>query len=662
MGFTNFNYKDPAQFNTLVKALIQRESGGDPNAVSRTGAIGLGQVMPATARDPGFGVAPLSNPLDPAENERFTRQYLAAMLERSGGNLEPALASYNAGPGNGDKFAASGGDWNALPMPGETKPYVQDIMKAIGQGGDDAMTMGTRDLSPETAVAAGIGDPYGGGEEAAPERKGVIQQLMSGNIGGAAKTMFTAPDMENPRVAGEMYSGKSKAIEDASRILDAQMSNTNAPISWSQVLGSGLATGVGAYQEGKAATEADKVQSQLQELMSSGNMDPKTIATINSLDPQLGRSLAMAQLAQKNDLELQAQRAADAQQLQAMKPAGDMEKPTALVKNLVAAGFKPGTPEFQTEVMKQMNKVDPGMQVSVGPDGSMTVSNGGSTTSIPGSAPGGVSVPEQGVGVGGDPSAPAAGAVTGTPPAAGATTNETQQGNVTGVAKPEDGRVQFVDQDGKLQERLIPGSKGAGEAEAARRAKIAEENTQRDKAGTVLNKIEEVRKMLKTDPNANFFQKVWAATSTGLPGQLTEGIGGTPAKQLRSKLDTIAANIGFDALAEMRRNSPTGGALGNVTERELALLQSTIASLDPNAGEEVLKQGLSDVERQYNSILKRLGPEGQAAFLGGATPGAVATPPTPGLMDTKKPTTQEEIDSYPPGTVYELNGKKYRID
>ena len=86
MAFTNINYNDPAAMDPLVKALIYRESRGNPNAVSPVGAQGLGQVMPATAANPGFGVAPLKNPFDPAENEAFTRKYLAAMLSRYNGD------------------------------------------------------------------------------------------------------------------------------------------------------------------------------------------------------------------------------------------------------------------------------------------------------------------------------------------------------------------------------------------------------------------------------------------------------------------------------------------------------------------------------------------------------------------------------------------------
>ena len=83
----------------VFDALITKETGGtwNPNSRSEKDAAGLAQVMPETARKPGFGVKPLQDRLDPIESLRFGADYLKAMLDKYDGNMALALAAYNAG-------------------------------------------------------------------------------------------------------------------------------------------------------------------------------------------------------------------------------------------------------------------------------------------------------------------------------------------------------------------------------------------------------------------------------------------------------------------------------------------------------------------------------------------------------------------------------------
>lgn len=72
---------------------------------------------------------------------------------------------------------------------------------------------------------------------------------------------------------------------------------------------------------------------------------------------------------------------------------------------------------------------------------------------------------------------------------------------------------------------------------------------------------------------------------------------------LEGAISTIKANVAFDRLQKMRDESKTGGALGNVSNIELSLLESSIASLDPNLSPEILRQNLQAVEMHYQNIL-----------------------------------------------------------
>lgn len=107
----------------LLRRLVQQESQFNPRAVSPKGARGLGQVMPATAADPGYGVRPLASEglMDPAENLRFAAEYLSAMLREFDGSERLALAAYNAGPGAVKKY----GD---VPPFEETQNYVRAVL------------------------------------------------------------------------------------------------------------------------------------------------------------------------------------------------------------------------------------------------------------------------------------------------------------------------------------------------------------------------------------------------------------------------------------------------------------------------------------------------------------------------------------------------------
>lgn len=128
-------YPEATPEEELFRAIEGVESGGDPFAVSEAGAIGPMQTMPATLRDPGYGVEPLPEDKwqDPDALREKGREYFAAMYKQFSGDLEAALIAYNAGPGNANKWLEADRDYAVLPDRGETEPYVQKVMAAMPQ-------------------------------------------------------------------------------------------------------------------------------------------------------------------------------------------------------------------------------------------------------------------------------------------------------------------------------------------------------------------------------------------------------------------------------------------------------------------------------------------------------------------------------------------------
>lgn len=252
----------------LVDRVIQAESAGNPYARSPKGAMGLMQVMPGTAKSPGFGIEPLENPWDPEANKRFGTQYLGAMLDRYGGDEEASLAAYNWGPGNADKWVKAGKPEDMLPR--ETRDYIGKIVgRRRGRG---------QVYQPE--IEPGTGKPSQAGWDTSIIPLGPDTQ-------DEATPGLNLPDRPS----------KSRASLAEAMMSNAYRSSENTRGSPLAVLGSIAQLYSGGYMAGQNEDKAGERTSAIAEALAGAeDRDDLTNVMFRSGDPALVKAAAAARL------------------------------------------------------------------------------------------------------------------------------------------------------------------------------------------------------------------------------------------------------------------------------------------------------------------------------------------------------------------------------
>ena len=130
---------------SLLSGLIEQESGFDPTASSSAGALGLTQLMPATAASLGVG-----EPLNPAQSIEGGARYLSGLLHQFGGNTANALAAYNAGPGAVEQYGG-------VPPYPETQQYVAKVLDYAASFSQSGQGMSAAALPATTATTGPTG-------------------------------------------------------------------------------------------------------------------------------------------------------------------------------------------------------------------------------------------------------------------------------------------------------------------------------------------------------------------------------------------------------------------------------------------------------------------------------------------------------------------------
>lgn len=189
---------------------------------------------------------------------------------------------------------------------------------------------------------------------------------------------------------------------------------------------------------------------------------------------------------------------------------------------------------------------------------------------------------------------------------AGATTNNISVGGGPEMGKLSTDYGYVLDENGNPKidpitglptAAPVPGSPAAIEAaQAADKARMRNEAMVKT-AEIVTGKIQEARDILNQSSALN--------PATGFGAETAAGIGGTNAANMKAATDTIVASIAFDKLQAIRESSPTGGALGAVSDTEMGLLSAAIASLSQTQSPEQFAKHLDDVERIYGDVMKK---------------------------------------------------------
>ena len=203
---------------SIFLSLIQQESRFNPTAVSSRGAIGLGQLMPATARELNV------DPRDPMQNLEGSARYLRQMLDRFG-TMELALAAYNAGPG---RVRQAG---NTIPNIRETREYVPSVLRRAGAStGPEYAEGGLAELDQKYAEGGRVGRVVGAIRRAVTRESPEVVERAATMTPDEAMLIATArqPGAGVPRLEGEDL---ERANELSQKVLDFRASQMRLPRS-----------------------------------------------------------------------------------------------------------------------------------------------------------------------------------------------------------------------------------------------------------------------------------------------------------------------------------------------------------------------------------------------------------------------------------------------
>lgn len=582
-------------------------------ATSKVGARGAYQFMPKNLHSMGYKMPnniPLSDVLDPAKARSLAGQYVTGYSNYHGFTTPlQKLAAYNMGPQATENWLARGGKFEDLPD--ETQQYVTRAAKFM----ENKMAL------PKNSIAVGLDTSV---DAVAARRAELTEQLRAARV----------PESAIPQMVAEMLAAETPALSSGTRTtgalggLDTSGTEGLLQIGLDNAAKADAANARGIPDESGAAVNIDNTAVDDSALLNQAvvaadkavttgpNAVPysKRPSTIYPMDHSAGILNPSA-----FDTQYPMDHSAGVLNPDPMVDADDMTSAAAAANSAVPVVNATTDDAFFNQQRGQTQYP-------------IDHSSGILNPEPPAPTTGALSTENQSI-LRNAQAASAAKASEGRRNATGLTTMPTASidgsdlirigsAMVGGSAR---GGLNAIDRAGQ-EYGAIMDAKGSAALErykadmdAAQKNQVKDNNAAKVSSRIVTTTIDDIIPIINDDIDG-LFNKVtgMGGNTTGFFGKIMAGIGGTEANDLRTMLDTVRANVGFDKLQSMREASPTGGALGNVSNQENLLLQSVLSNVEQSQSPEQLKRNLLRLRESYLDIVHGIGnrPYGTPKFSG----------------------------------------------
>lgn len=621
---------DTSVSEDFMRRLIKQESGGNPNAVSPKGATGLTQVMPSTAVDPGYGVPSIFDLadeqgvdygtrteseaarllFDPDLNLQFGTLYANAMSKRFGGDPTLTAAAYNAGPGAVEQYGG-------VPPYAETQGYVRNVAGGGGDarlgGGAGADTLGTGGNVED--ILAQLYPQMSPEDEQRTRRKDFFAAASQGL---SALSQGRPQDFSNIRQMQEQR--RTQAVND---MRERERARAASNLVFSQTgdrdLAFGVATGAISYGDVVSERERKRVEEAADEARIRQEQSSGRLATLfETMGPDFGiPEDVLPQI-------VEAIRAGDdptvlltlqekSKVAEAARKAEEQEAESAETRAAAIAAFEEQGGPIEKYAARLLT-FDPSLTVDtalsraselVGPSKDYVPSEATKTWNdsravAESRGPDALAAFDAKYPTAADFEMARSGRLGGVTSTVDTMNADLIPKGLTVVPDPanptqpliKDGQIVTTEiQGGPAQQDRLSREQSAAEA-ATKESQLAEKSVLREQQKEVRNN--DTMRLL-----SDVYDRSLGFAGGALPGAVrglfADYFAASEAGQAKGQLEGVQVGIFTDQLAGMRESSPTGAAVGNVTEGERAAMASAYGNLNVAGDPDVLQQNLRAV-------------------------------------------------------------------